>query len=278
MPVWRVAPYDQDWHKPRRAENGVRPIRPPARKGAKPTTEDVVVPPDTLQAPGTNRLLAALPPTVVERLRPDLERVSVSFRQQIYTPDAPIPYVYFPLDSIFSLVIIVEGGAIVEVATVGNEGMVGLPVFLGASTIPGEAFCQIPGEACRMRADALRAATGENGPLRDLLQCYTQALINQIAQSVACNHLHSLQERMCRWLLMTQDRVGADQFPMTQEFLAQMLGVRRPTVTGTASILQKAGLISFARGRLTVLDRRGLEAGSCECYRVVRKEFDRLLL
>jgi CRP-like cAMP-binding protein len=135
----------------------------------------------------------------------------------------------------------------------------------------------VPGEALRMRTDHFRAEIINGGPLPELIRRYTQAMVNQISQSVACNHLHSVQERMCRWLLMTHDRVGADEFPLTQEFLAQMLGVRRPSVTVVAGILQQAGLIRYRRGRIAILDRAGLEAASCECYGVVRREFDRLL-
>jgi CRP-like cAMP-binding protein len=165
----------------------------------------------------------------------------------------------------------------VEVGTVGNEGMLGLPVFLGADSSPGAAFCQVPGRALRMPAEALRAAASVEGPLRDLLQRYAQALMDQIAQSAACNRAHSTEERLCRWLLMTHDRVGADRFPLTQEFLGQMLGVRRAGVSATASILQRAGFIRYSRGTITITDRAGLESASCGCYRVVRDEFDRLL-
>jgi CRP-like cAMP-binding protein len=168
-------------------------------------------------------------------------------------------------------------GLAVEAGTVGNEGMVGLPLYLGAETSPHRAFSQVPGEALRMRAGDFTAELARQGPLHAVLKRYNQALINQMAYSVACNRLHSVEERMCRWLLMTQDRVGAEQFPLTQEFLAQMLGVRRPSVTVVAGILQKAGLIVYSRGLITIRDRAGLEAASCECYRVVRDELDRLL-
>jgi CRP-like cAMP-binding protein len=177
----------------------------------------------------------------------------------------------------FSLVILMRDGQAVEAGTVGNEGMVGLPVFLGAETSPHRAFSQIPGEALRMRAKDFMEELERDGPLRRRLGLYNQALMNQMAYSVACNRLHSVEERMCRWLLMCNDRVGADQFPLTQEFLAQMLGVRRPSVTVVAGVLQKAGLIAYARGRVVILDRPRLEAASCECYQVVREEFDRLL-
>jgi CRP-like cAMP-binding protein len=168
-------------------------------------------------------------------------------------------------------------GRAVEFGTVGNEGMIGLPLFLGADRSPHRAFTQVPGDALRMRAEDFREEMGRQGQLAGLLRRYNQALMNQMAYSVACNRLHSVEERMCRWLLMTHDRVGADRFPMTQEFLAQMLGVRRPSVTVVAGVLQKAGLIAYARGWVVILDRAGLEAASCECYRVVRDDFERLL-
>lgn len=163
-----------------------------------------------------------------------------------------------------------------EVGTVGNEGIVGVPVFLGAERSPARSFCQVAGQAMKMRVDAFKRSLQECPELNEVVRRYVQATINQFSQSTACNHAHSVQQRMCRWLLMTHDRVGADEFHLTQEFLAQMLGVRRPSVTVAAGILQKAGLISYQRGRIRIADRAGLEAGACECYEVVRQEFDRL--
>lgn len=178
-----------------------------------------------------------------------------------------------------SLVIEMQNGGTVEVGTVGNEGMVGTPVFLGAERSPTKAFCQVPGECSRMPTAAFKKELAEaDGILRQLISRYAQAMINQISQSVACNHLHSVEERTCRWLLMTHDRVGSDDFLLTQEFLAQMLGVRRSSVTVAAGLLEKAGLITYKRGRITVLDRERLEQASCECYQVVRREYDRLLM
>lgn len=227
--------------------------------------------------PGENRLLTALPEREFDRLRPRLEETALGLKQVLYEADRPIEHVYFPRTGVISLVIDMADGLTVEVGTVGNEGMVGTPVFLGAEKSPTKAFSQVPGDCLRMRAEDFREEIGNGGPLPDLIRRYTQAMVNQISQSVACNHLHSVQERMCRWLLMTHDRVESDEFPLTQEFLAQMLGVRRPSVTVVAGILQQAGLIRYHRGRITVLDRAGLEAASCECYRVVRQEYDRLL-
>jgi CRP-like cAMP-binding protein len=224
---------------------------------------------------GENALLSALPPE--ERRRLPLEPVAQGLREVVYEPNGPITHVYFPLSGVFSLLVHMADGLAVEAGTVGNEGMVGLPVFLGAETSPHQAFAQVAGDSLRMRTEDFKGALRRDGPLHEVLQRYNQALMNQMAYSVACNRLHSVEERMCRWLLMTHDRVGADRFPLTQEFLAQMLGVRRPSVTVVAGVLQKAGLIAYARGWVLILDRAGLEASSCECYRVVRDEFDRLL-
>ena len=230
-----------------------------------------------IHVPGENRLLVALTSDDYDRLLPHLEKVSLSLRDILYEANGPIPHVFFPLYGVVSLVIIMEGGFTLEVGTIGNEGMVGTPVFLGSGSSPTRAISQVPGEALRMETTVFQEEMRRGGPLYGLVQRYTQAMINQISQSTVCNHRHSVAKRMCRWLLMSHDRVGTDEFPLTHEFLAQMLGVRRPTVTAAAGILQKAGLISYHRGRLTVLDRKGLEAASCECYEVVAKELDRLL-
>lgn len=229
------------------------------------------------QPPGENRLLAALPREDLERLTPHLATVGLAFREKVYTPNEPMPYVYFPVSGVCSVVVGMANGAVVEVATIGNEGMLGLPVFLRSGTVPGEAFCQIDGRYCRLPADALLRETANGGALHDLLQRYTQALIVQIAQSAACNRLHPIEQRCARWLLMTHDRVAGDRFPLTQQFLAQMLGVRRAGVSVAASTLRTADLIRYARGVMTVTDRAGLEDAACECYGVVRREFDRLL-
>jgi CRP-like cAMP-binding protein len=192
-------------------------------------------------------------------------------------PSASSSHVYFPIGVVISLVTSMEDGTAVELATVGREGMVGLPVFLGTGSLPIQAFGQIPGEALRVTAEAFRAEIKRNGPLVQVLNRYMQALFIQVAQVAACNRVHLVEQRRARWLLQTHDRVGADQFLLTQEFLAQMLGVRRAGVSVAAGLLQKAGLIRYARGRITILDRPGQESAACECYRVVRREFDRLL-
>lgn len=224
-----------------------------------------------------NRLLALLPGEAYKRLAPSLEIVPLRIKQILYAPNAPIPYVYFPLHTVLSLIVLLQDGQAVEVATIGNEGMVGLPVFLGAETISGQAFTQIPGEAVRIEAKAFREEATRAGPLQDVMRRYTQAMFTQISQSVACNHFHKIDQRCARWLLMTEDRVGQDQFPLTQEFLSLMLGTRRAGVSEAASRLQKEGLIQYSRGVITVLDRQGLEMASCECYEIIKQEYERLL-
>jgi CRP-like cAMP-binding protein len=224
-----------------------------------------------------NRLLDALPPEDIGRLRSHLEIVSVALKYVIYEPDQPITHVYFPTGCVISLVTYLEEGLPVEMATIGREGMVGLPIFLGADTMPSRAFGQVPGDAMRITALALTEEIKRNGPLVRVLNRYTLALFNQVAQTTACNRVHFLEQRCARWLLQTHDRVASDQFLLTQEFLAQMLGVRRSGVSAAAGLLQKAGFIRYARGRITILDRPGLEGVACECYGVIKKEFDRLL-
>ncbi|HLH24765.1 MAG TPA: Crp/Fnr family transcriptional regulator [Chloroflexota bacterium] len=226
--------------------------------------------------PVQNRLLAALPAEDFERLRPHLEVVRLLTRQTVYKSREPITHLYFPQMCMVSLVALADGSATVEVATVGNDGVVGLPIFLGADRIVGQAVCQIPGPALRIEAGIFREQMGVGSRLHALLQAYTLALLTLIAQTAACNRLHSMAQRCARWLLMTHDRVGVEEFPLTQEFLAQMLGVRRASVTGAAGVLQKAGWIQYRRGQITVVDRAGLETACCECYRIITDEFDRL--
>jgi CRP-like cAMP-binding protein len=230
-----------------------------------------------LLVPRTNRILAALPPQETDALRPLLEAVQLTFRQDLYETNRPVEHVYFPHRGVVSMVNPISDGSVVEVATVGPEGMVGIPVFLGAERMASKAFVQIPGEGARIEADAFREVIGRSPALNRLLLRYTLALMNQMAQNAACNRTHAVEERCARWLLMTQDRVGEATFPLTQEFLAEMLGVRRPTVSIAAGMLARAGLISYVRGQMTILDRPGLEAASCECYRVIAGEFERLV-
>ena len=226
---------------------------------------------------GENRLLAALPRKEYDRLHPHLEKVSLPLKDILYEPNGPIPHVYFPLDGVVSLVIIMDAGFSLEVGIIGNEGMVGTPVFLGCQSSLTRAISQVAGDALRMETKVFQEEMLRRGALYGLVQRSTQAMINQISQSTVCNHRHSVKKRLCRWLLMSHDRVGTDEFPLTHEFLAQMLGVCRPTVTAAAGSLQTAGLIRYHRGRVTILDRKGMEAASCECYGVVAEELDRLL-
>src|SRR5215210_2986906 len=199
-------------------------------------------------SPRLNQLLAALPPEELEALRPDLENVPLAFRQVLYEPERPLEHVYFPHRGVASLLTQLEDGSSIEVATVGPEGIVGLTVFLGETTVSGKCFVQVPGEAARMGTDAFRRALARSPKLHQLLSRYTLALLNQLAQNSACNRSHSVEERLARWLLLTEDRVHEPTFPMTQEFMSQMLGVSRPTVSMTASILQKAGFITYMCG------------------------------
>jgi CRP-like cAMP-binding protein len=194
----------------------------------------------------------------------------------LFEPGQPVDAVYFPLDGVISLVTPLEDGAIVEVATVGNEGLVGVPAVLGGS-LAVRAISQVAGRCLTMETGAFLNELAKGGPLARLVENYVQALFGQIAQAAACNRLHSNEERLSRWLLMSHDRMGTDRFLITQEFLAQMLGSRRATVTLSAGMLQKAGLIKYHRGHVEIIDRKGLESVSCECYRVIRSELDRVL-
>jgi CRP-like cAMP-binding protein len=215
-----------------------------------------------------------------ERLAPEFELVELDLKQMLYEEGQPIEHVYFPLNGVISLVSQMQDGRGIEVATIGNEGMAGLPVFLQATlTSAHMAFSQIPGQALRMPAGRFGefVASAQNGGLHTALNRYTQALMSMIARAVACNAVHSVQQRACRWLLFTHDRVGADEFVLTQEFLSQMLGVTRASVNEVAQSLQDAGAIDYTRGRITILHRGELESRACESYSVIRDEFDRLL-
>ena len=224
-----------------------------------------------------NWILAALPSAEYKRLALHLERVPLELRQLVFDHDEPIEHVYFCESAIVSVVSMMSDGTAVETATVGNEGMVGLPVFHGVDRTAAQAFCQIPGDALRMTTSAFRAELRHHGALGSLLGRYAEAMFTQVAQSSACNRVHPMRERCARWLLTTHDRVGGDEFPLTHRFLAQMLGVRRATVTEAAGSLQEAGLIEYRMGTLRILDRRGLEAASCECYAIIRRAFGDLL-
>lgn len=224
-----------------------------------------------------NRLLSALSSADYKRLAPHLETVHLEMKDLAFDTNQPIEYAYFPLTGIASMQTVMKGGKAVEVATIGNEGMVGLPLFLGVNITPSRAFTQVPGESIRIAASVFQKEVRRQGGLAKMLQIYTQALMVQISQGMACNGIHPIQQRTARWLLMTHDRVAAQRFPLSQEFLGQMLGVRRAGVSEVASKLQKDGLIRYSRGVIEILDRAGLEAASCECYGVIQQEFDRLL-
>jgi CRP-like cAMP-binding protein len=227
---------------------------------------------------GTNMLLELLPNDERTRLEAATRRIPIEPHDVMQRPGEDMRHVYFPLRGVISLMTPLEDGSTVETATIGNEGMVGIYAFLGGGGIENaQAIGQVPGEALRMDADHFRAEVDGGGKLRQVLFAYSQALFAQISQGVACNGSHSIQYRCARWLLESHDRAGEDRFLLTQEFLADMLGVRRPSVTLAARTLQQAGLIEYERGRITIKDRRGLEEASCECYRVVKTIYGRLL-
>lgn len=223
-----------------------------------------------------NRIMAALPDGGGDGLRRQMTELDLPIKTVLFEPGQRIDAVYFPLDGVVSLVTPLEDGAIVEVATVGNEGIVGVPVVLGGS-LAVRAISQVAGRALRIETAAFLAELERHGPLAALVQNYIQALFGQISQAAACNRLHSNEERLSRWLLMSHDRVGVDHFAITHEFLGQMLGSRRATVTLSAGILQAAGLIRYQRGHVTIVDRPGLEGVSCECYGVIKEELDRVI-
>jgi CRP-like cAMP-binding protein len=226
-----------------------------------------------------NRLLAAIPEQEQNSLAPAFEVVSMGLKAHVYREDEPIEHVFFPVSGVLSLISQMQDGRGIEVATIGNEGMVGLPIFLQAPiTSAHRAFSQIPGESLRMAAgDFSEFLNGSrDGGLHRVLHRYTQALMSMIARAVACNALHPIQQRACRWLLITHDRIDGDEFLLTQEFLGQMLGVTRASVNEVARELQDDGAIYYTRGRITMLNRPLLEGRTCECYGVIRTEFDRL--
>lgn len=234
------------------------------------------------RAPGqplpVNGLLAALSAAESDALLRGMECVSLHFRDTLYEAGVPLAHVYFPTSGVLSLIRPVPDRDLgVEVGLIGREGMAGLPVFLGSVSSPVRCIVQVPGHAYRMSAGAFRDAVQPGHRLHDLLLSFTHVLLTQLSQAAACNALHQIGPRMCRWLIAVQERVGANQFPMTHDFLATMLGVRRATVTGAARRLQRAGVIRYSGGQLTVLDPARLESESCGCHRVVRVETARLL-
>lgn len=225
-----------------------------------------------------NRLLESLPDADFALLWPHLEPVDLTYRRSLYQANRTIPFVYFFETGVGSLVNTMKDGAASEVGTIGNEGIVGLPVVFGDKRAPTSVYVQVPGVGLRMPSDALWEVMEQSSTLRRLLLHYAHAFFNQVAQSAACAHHHALEQRCCRWLLMTRDRMSSDEFLLTQEFLAMMLGIRsRPGVTIAAGALQRAGLIRYKRGHVSILDRQGLRERSCECYEISKREFDRLL-
>jgi CRP-like cAMP-binding protein len=227
--------------------------------------------------PHQNHLLDALPRGDFERIAAHLEVIPMGLGEVLYEPGARLRHVYFPTTSIVSLLYVMEDGASAEIAVVGNEGILGISLFMGGETTPSHAVVQSAGHGVRLKAQLLKDEFARFGPMMHLLLRYTQALITQMAQTAVCNRHHSVDQQLCRWLLLSLDRLATNELSMTQELIANMLGVRREGVTEAAGKLQEAGLIIYRRGRITVLDRPRLEARSCECYRVVKAEFDRLL-
>jgi CRP-like cAMP-binding protein len=230
-----------------------------------------------IQEPRDNHLLAALPAEEYARLAPNLELVTMPLGHVLYESGSELRDVYFPTNSIVSLLYVMLDGASAEIAVVGNEGVIGVALFMGGETMPNRAVVQSAGHAYRLKGQLLKEEFNRSGELQHLLLRYTQALLTQMAQTAVCNRHHSLDQQLCRWLLLSLDRLPSDELVMTQELIANMLGVRREGVTEAAGNLQKAGLIRYSRGHITVLDRAGLEARVCECYAVVRREFERLL-
>ena len=223
-----------------------------------------------------NAVLAVLPDDELADVVARGRLQHVDARAAVYESGALIDHVQFPVTAVFSFVVVIDGEPAVEVGTIGREGMVGLPLFLGATTSPNAAFCQVPGRTLRLDAGDFRQLLSADGALQRQLHRFVQATMVQLSQNVACNRLHPTRQRACRWLLMTEDRVGSPKFGLTHEFLAQMLGVRRATVSEAASSLQADGLIRYARGVVEIVDRPGLETAACPCYDTIRRAFDTL--
>ena len=225
----------------------------------------------------TNQLLAALPESEYQRLAPHLTHISLHSGQTLYGPDEPIRTVYFPNQAMVSLISIMEDGSTTEVGLVGNEGMLGLPAVWGGEFTPNHTVVQIASSAMQLRADVLKQEFNRGEALQRLILLYTQALFVQVAQNAACNRQHSVGERLARWLLSVHDCVQRNELPLTQELIGNMLGIRRSSVTVTANILQQAGIIRYSRGRISIQNRRALEARACECYRLIQQQYSRLL-
>jgi CRP-like cAMP-binding protein len=230
-----------------------------------------------LHSPNQNHLLAALPAAEFERLSPHLELVPMLLGDTLYEPGGKLQHVYFPTTAIVSLLYVMESGASAEIAGVGNEGILGISLFMGGDTTPSSAVVQTAGHGYRLPGRVLKEEFGRAELMQGLLLRYTQALLTQMCQTAACNRHHSIEQQLCRWLLLTFDRLPSQELVMTQELVAGALGVRRESITEAAGNLQRAGVLRYRRGHIAVLDRSGLEAGACECYAVVKKEMARLL-
>ena len=228
-------------------------------------------------SPNQNHLLAALPTAEFERLVPHLELVPLLLGETLYEPGGQLQHVYFPTTSIVSLLYILESGLSAGIASVGNEGVLGISLFMGGDTTPSSAVVQTAGHGYRLKGRLLKEEFNRGGLMQRLLLRYTQALVTQMFQTAACNRHHSIEQQLCRWLLLTLDRLPSNELVMTQELVASTLGVRREGITEAAGTLQRAGYVSYRRGHLSVLDRSGLEKNACECYAVVKKEIARLL-
>jgi CRP-like cAMP-binding protein len=225
----------------------------------------------------TNRLLSLLSNDDYERLRPHLSQVAFEYKKSLYEASRPIEQVYFPIDGVASLVITTAEGAGAEVGTIGSEGLVGLPIVLGDRHAPSSVYVQVPGTALEMNAGIFRGELSRSPTLNLIMLRYAHAFFNQVAQSAACAHLHKVEQRCCRWLLMTRDRMPSGDFLLTHEFLGMMLGVRRTTVSDVMGALQRAGLIRYRRGHVTILKHETLQQRACECYEISKQEFDRML-
>ena len=224
-----------------------------------------------------NHLLAAVPADEIARLAPDLKAVSLDLGEVIYESGEQLEFIYFPTTAIISLLYIMENGSTAEIGMAGNDGLVGVALFMGGSTTPSRAVVQSAGNAFRLRSRALQSAFGLGGVFQKILLRYTQSLMTQISQTAVCNRLHAVEKQLCRWLLINHDLLQTNELVMTHDLIANMLGVRREGVSIAAGHLQKSGLIKYVRGTITILDRPGLEAAACECYQVVKDEYDRLL-
>ena len=230
-----------------------------------------------MSTPNQNHLLAALPGEILERISPHLELISMPLGEVLCESGGQLQHVYFPTTAIVSLHYVMENGASAEIAGVGNEGVLGISLFMGGNTTPSRATVQTAGYGYRLKGRLMMEEFNRSGPMMRLMLRYTQALITQISQTAVCNRHHSVEQQLCRWLLSTLDRLPSNELTMTQELIASMLGVRREGITEAAGHLQQAGFIRYRRGHITVLDRSGLESRVCECYTVVKNEYDRLL-